>query len=215
MIHALKLLTLSFCMLLCCTTFAHAQFRTNSNTVNTLVGNPPTSNSPLAQVAISLVETVGTACGGFLRGSNLNCVQGISLPDVPSASLAINQLTSSASTYECGQIAAGNTCLQCVGFVQAAVGGSTGEILNNGGNAKDYATNVPTGYQYYTVSSNTPLQEGDIIIKTGGQWGHIGIVTLVYDQSTIQVAEANFGFGGELGLKNSSPDVWNGFLRKI
>lgn len=190
-----------------------AQLRTNSNTVETRVGNPiQTSSSPIAQVAISLINNVGGACSGYLRGSNVgSCLSGVSLPDVPFSSVAITQLVASTNNNGCDL----GTCLQCVGFVQSAVGGAFGQPLNNGGNAKDYATSVPTGYQYIPLSTGTPMREGDIIIKTEGQWGHIAVVTAVYDESTFQVAEANYNLGGELRLNNTVTSIWSGFLRKI
>lgn len=192
---------------------SYAQNRTTSVTVETKVGSPiQTSSSLLAQVAISLINNVGGACDGYLRGSNVgNCLSGVSLPNVPFSDVAITQLVASTNNNGCDF----GTCLQCVGFVQATVGGALGQPLNNGGNAKDYATNVPTGYQYIPLGSGTPMQEGDIIIKTGGQWGHIAIVTAVYDENTFQVAEANYNLGGELRLNNTATSIWSGFLRKL
>lgn len=195
--------------------FAQEQYRTNSNTIVTRVGNPESEENGMAIVAIELAKTIANSCNDAVKSTNgFDCLQGLYLPNVPNPDIAINQILLSARSYDCGTNISG-TCLQCVGFVQGVVGGATGQILNNGGNAKDYATNVPTGYQYVPFSSGTPAQEGDIIIKTGGQWGHLAIITQIYDTSTIQVAEANFNYGGEIGLRNTTTSLWNGYLRRI
>lgn len=194
---------------------AYAQFRTDSNTVTTKVGNPFISNQKLGVVAAELATIIGTACSGAVTGNNISCMQGLSLPNVPNKDLAISEIIRSATANYCDDNNTSlGTCLQCVGFVQGAVGGALGTYLNNGGNAKDFSTNVPSGYQYIQASSGTPVAEGDIIIKTGGGFGHIAIVTRVYDSTLIQVAEANFNYGGQVGLNNTALSLWNGWLRK-
>ena len=61
------------------------------------------------------------------------------------------------------------------------------------GNAKDYATNsLPAGWQ--RIAGATP-QRGDILVYTGGQWGHVAIyesANVHYDQN---VTGMNDGYG--------------------
>ncbi|MGE5041637.1 MAG: CHAP domain-containing protein [Candidatus Levyibacteriota bacterium] len=192
-----------------------AQQRTDSNMVTTKVGNPVSTTSTIASAAMDLATTVGAACGGKVQGANISCLQGLSFSSVSYPDSAIQQLSNSALAYYCKDSDPSlGTCLQCVGFVQAAVMGATGSVLNNGGNAKDYATKIPSGYQYYTVGGGTDIQEGDIIIKTGGDFGHIAVVVQVYSQTAIKVAEANFNYGGEVGTNDTATALWQGFLRK-
>lgn len=194
---------------------AYAQFRTDSNTTTTKVGNPSSVSSNIGAVASELASVVSAACEGAVTSKNISCMQGLSLPNIPHKDLAINEIVRSATANYCDDNKKSlGTCLQCVGFVQGAVGGALGAYLNNGGNAKDFATNVPSGYQYIQASSGTLVAEGDIIIKTGGGFGHIAVVTKVYDSSLIQVAEANFNYGGQIGLNNTALSLWNGWLRK-
>lgn len=198
------------------TTPVNAQLRTDSNTVTTKIGSPVTSNSALAAVAIELATTIKSACNGAVTSGNISCMQGLSLPNVPHPDVAVSEIVRSATSNLCDDNDPSlGQCLQCVGFVQGAVGGTVGSYLDKGGNAKDFATNVPTGYQYIPISSGTDPQEGDIIIKTGSGFGHIAIVTTIYDSSLIQVAEANFNLGGQVGLNNTVAFLWSGLLRKL
>lgn len=177
--------------------------------------NTEISTSTLSDVTVNLTNDVIAACGNSLTSNNVSCMQGINLTGVPYATSAISQLISSVTNNYCSDSNPdAGTCLQCVGFVQGAVSGDTGSPLDGGGNAKDYATNVPTGYEFIDKSSGNPVMPGDIIIKTGGSFGHIAIVTKVYDSNNIQVAEANYNYGGEIRLNNTVLSLWNGWLRK-
>lgn len=192
-----------------------AELRTDTNPpATTKVGNPTTSSSSLVAAATELGTVIGNACGGSLHANNIDCLQGLSFQDVPNPAAAIALIAPSAKNNLCDDAhPEKGYCLQCVGFVQGAVAGTYGQPLNNGGNASDFATSVPTGYQYIPLSSGTP-QEGDIIIKTGG-YGHIAIVTKAYGQGRIQVAEANWNVGGEIGPpQNVALSLWAGWLRK-
>lgn len=193
-----------------------ATLRTDTNPpATTKVGNPTTSSSSLVAAATELGTVIGAACGGSLHKSNIDCIpQGISFQNVPNPAAAIALIAQSATNNLCDDAhPEKGYCLQCVGFVQGAVAGTYGQPLNNGGNASDFATSVPTGYQYIPLSSGTP-QEGDIIIKTGG-YGHIAIVTKIYGSGRIQVAEANWNVGGEIGPpQNVALSLWAGWLRK-
>lgn len=193
---------------------AQAQLSSESNIVTTKVGTPTSSGSTIAAAAIDLAATIAPPCSGAVKGSNINCLNGLTFTNVPYATGAIGQIIQSTNANYCNDDPSLGTCLQCVGFVQAAVMGATGTTLNKGGNAKDYASNVPDGYQYIPLSSGTPIQEGDIIIKTGGSFGHIAVVVEVLSQTAIKIAEANYNFGGEIGIQNTTPSVYDGFLRK-
>lgn len=195
---------------------AFAQLRTDSGAVTTKVGNPASSSSTIASAALDLATTVSGACSGKLQGGNTSCLQGITFTNVSYPDGAVQQLLNSARAYYCDDAHPEmGTCLQCVGFVQAAVMGATGSILNNGGNAKDYATNVPTGYQYYALSSGTPIEEGDIIIKTDNGYGHIAVVVQVMSPTAVKVAEGNYDTWGAVGINNTATALWAGFLRKL
>lgn len=197
-------------------TFAQVQMRTNSNTVTTTVGTV-TDNANIATVAIELATTIGKACGGTITGGNVgSCLNGLHFQNVSYPEMALSQIINSAKTILCdGNNSSKGTCLQCVGFVTGVVSGTTGQNFNNGGNASDYATNIPSGYIYIQRSSGTPVEVGDIIVKTGG-FGHIAIVTEISNTQTgINVAEANYNLGGEIAIRASQLTLWDGWLRKL
>ena len=95
--------------------------------------------------------------------------------------------------------------LQCVGFVRGMNLQFKGKALDNGGNAIDYATNIPTGYRLvnkFTMTSVSP-KIGDLLLwnTTIGAYGHIAYITVVYDKDTVGVIEANWGALGMVGFR--------------
>ena len=187
----------------------------SSSTWRTRVGNPPTSGgaplpgpaSPLlSQTAIKMVSSIQSSCGGSVSSSNYPCAKSIFDGGVLYPDLAYNEITISAGTYG---------WLQCVGFVNAIVGGATGIQFPRIGNAADYDRDV-AGFSF--IPTGGTISVGDIVVWDNGGDGHIGVVVNVYDQKTIQTAEANFDFRGGVGLRNrviSSEPTLKGWLRKI
>ena len=106
--------------------------------------------------------------------------------------------------------------LQCVGFVQAVIAGITGQPLNNGGNAIEFASKVPSGYTYIDKSNGIP-QEGDLPIWDHGVFGHIAYITKVYSNTVFEVAEGNYDYKGGVRLRDKSIDDYGllGWLRKL
>lgn len=218
MIKKITILSFAIGLFLLITGSVFAQFRSDSNTVTTKVGTPINTSSSLAAAASELATTIATACNGAVTGANYaTCLQGLSFQNVPNAAAALTLIGNSARDYLCEDSRPEKgSCLQCVGLVQGAVAGTYGSLLNNGGNAKDFATSVPNGYQYISLSSGTAVQEGDIIIKTGGNFGHIAVITKVTSAQTgIEVAEANYNRGGEVVVRPSTLALWDGWLRKL
>lgn len=187
----------------------------SSSMWKTRVGTPPLSGdfpapgpvSPLlSQTAINMVSAIQSACGGSVSSTNYTCAKTIFGGGVLYPDLAYNEITISAGTYG---------ALQCIGFVNAIVGGATGIQFPRIGNAADYDKDIP-GFSFIPVGGTISI--GDIVVWDNGGDGHIGVVVEVYDQNTIQTAEANFDFRGAVGLRNrsitSEPTI-KGWLRKI
>lgn len=187
----------------------------SSSTWKTKVGTPSPSDdfpvpgpaSPLlSQTAINIVSTIQSACGGSVSSTNYTCAKAIFGGGVLYPDLAYNEITISAGTYG---------ALQCIGFVNAIVGGATGIQFPRIGNAADYDKDIQ-GFSF--IPTGGTISVGDIVVWDNGGDGHIGVVVRVYDQNTIQTAEANFDFRGGVGLRNrvlSSEPTLKGWLRRI
>lgn len=186
----------------------------SSSTWRTRVGNPPERGEPLpgsaspliSQTAINLVNALKSSCGGSVNSSNYPCAKSIFSGAVLHPDLSYNEITISAGTYG---------YLQCIGFVNAIVGGATGIQFPRVGNAADYDRNID-GFSFIPVGGT--ISVGDIVVWDNGGDGHIAVVVEVYDQNTIQTAEANFDFRGAVGFRNrviSSEPTIKGWLRKI
>lgn len=186
----------------------------SSATWRTRVGNPPESSEPLpgsaspllSQTAINMVSSIKGSCGGSVNSGNYTCAKSIFSGGVLNPDLAYNEIVVSAGSYG---------YLQCIGFVNAIVGGATGIPFPRIGNAADYDRDLP-GFSFIPVGGT--ISVGDIVVWDNGGDGHIAVVVAVYDQNTIQTAEANFDFNGGVGFRNrviSSEPTLKGWLRKI
>jgi len=104
--------------------------------------------------------------------------------------------------------------MQCVHFARAA---SLGDLPSRG-SAKDYCADVPAGAGYILSQDWDDLQEGDFLVNSQGEAGHIAVVT---NKDKIFVAEA-IGTGAKIEgvIQYNRPigrgDLKNycGFLRK-
>lgn len=155
-----------------------------------------------------LVEEIRRYCtNGIVTNSNLACVDGIN----------INQARKPVVVSELKLSALGFRFLQCVGFVRAATALLFGAPLNNGGNAIDYATNIPDGFALIENFPGIKIKAEDIPIWNYDTYGHIAYVTKVFDSNTFQVAEANLGSPGLVRLYITTKDNPKlvGWLRKI
>lgn len=184
-------------------------YETDSNIVATRVGNPPETAAG-AGFATQLIQDIISSCGkgqapnssADIHNANINCLNSLLIDQN-----VISQLVLSTKTYN---------ALQCVGFVQAVVVGTTGQALDKGGNAVDYARSVPDGYKFIRKNNGDTIQEGDIVIYNNDTYGHIAYVTKAYDNNNFQVAEANFDYAGAVELQAQTVDnpYLLGWLRK-
>jgi hypothetical protein len=144
----------------------------------------PTGNS-----GYDLVQGIKAAClyngtRGRVHETNVDCLANV----IPKLGLGvIPELRNSALAY---------TNLQCVGFVRGMNLQFKGRALDNGGNAIDFATNIPTGYKMvYKSFSNTP-RIGDLLLWNTGTYGHIAYIVQVHDTNYVDIIEANWGIDG-------------------
>lgn len=191
----------------------------SSNTVVTKVGDPPVpqagngqypppgpASSSISQTAINMASILKSSCGGVVNSGNYDCARSIFGGGVLYPDLAYNEITVSASNY---------SFLQCIGFVNAVIGGATGVAFPKIGNAADYDQDV-SGFSF--IPKGGTISAGDIVVWDNGGDGHIAIVVEVYDQDTIQTAEGNFDYKGGVDLRNrviSQESTLRGWLRKI
>jgi hypothetical protein len=175
------LVVFSFCLLFLGVGTVSA-LTASSNSVVTKVGSPsgPPPVGQGAQFAIQLVQQIQQFCGGAITLNNAGCLNSIQPPINP---LAAQQIRISLSF---------DGIFQCVGFVQAVVAATTGQALNNGGNAINFASSIPTGYNFNQSGSGAALQPGDIPVFRGGQFGHIAYVISTAPDGSFTVAEANY-----------------------
>ncbi len=170
-------------------------------------------STPMATLAKDLVKAFAQNCGGdisipltnSINRGNYTCIQ----KGIPSSAtypdLTFGEIARSALTY---------TYLQCVGFIQSVASGINGSRINSPGNAKDFAYTNPEGYKW--ISNTGIVEPGDIAVFTGGPYGHIVVVSEVYDQERgiIQLAEANYNLNGGVRFRNATKGEVAGWLHK-
>lgn len=167
---------------------------------------PPSSSNEVASNAEQLVQTIVTSCGNHVTANNYTCAQN-AVTFLPNAAGAYGYIKSSSTN---------NDYLQCVGFVQAVLTGLNME-LSVYQNAYLYSINIPAGWQL--LSRGVKILPGDLLVTNDNDRsaGHIAVVVRVYDDTHIQLAEANIDMRGRVGLRNtvtSEIGVKGGFLRK-
>ncbi len=106
--------------------------------------------------------------------------------------------------------------LQCVGFVKGIEALANHDMEMCGVGAKDYwGTDCPKNYKKYTITENTKaseLKSGDIVVRTKGTYGHMGIVIETVGNKKIVIAQANGG-EGRINLVDNEVNNYDGFLR--
>jgi surface antigen len=109
-----------------------------------------------------------------------------------------------------------NYYLQCVGFVRAA-SVILGQDIGGGYNANGYAGISLSGYKWYANVPANKMQPNDIVIYSGGAYGHIAYVISVEDNNNFTVAEANFRCNGCVGIRHTTRSTGSlaGWHRKI
>lgn len=171
---------------------------------NPSISGQPTKKPTAAATITVLVDNIRMECkNGVVTEDTLDCLDEI---DPPLASNVKDKLVRSTISF---------FYLQCVGFVRAATIIVFGSDFSNQGNAIDFATNVPSGYQLMEKYSGK-IKVNDIPIWDVGIYGHIAIVSKVYSSNIFQIAEANWGVSGSVQLRNislSEPNL-KGWLRK-
>lgn len=166
---------------------------------------PSQASSSISDTAINLVQILQSGCAGQVNSGNYTCAQAIFSGGILFPDLAYSEIAESAANYD---------FLQCIGFVNAIVGGATGVSFPRVGNAADYDRDI-SGFTFIPVGGTIAV--GDIVVWDNGGFGHIGVAVQVYDQNNIQVAEGNFDFHGGVDLRNrviSSEPNLKGWLRK-
>ena len=173
----------------------------------------PTSQA--AKFALSIRDAGGKKCGwdaASVRSKGLVCNN---CPNQPSSSKytpvkCISSGVPSATYTRLSASAEGYTYLQCVGFARAVEEGTGGTL--EGRDAKDYCTgSVPSGYQRITNVGQAKI--GDLLVLTGGAWGHI-IVVIDRGGSWIQVAEANWTLSGSIQTRMIDPSIVDCVLKR-
>ncbi|OGG19019.1 hypothetical protein A3D78_07590 [Candidatus Gottesmanbacteria bacterium RIFCSPHIGHO2_02_FULL_39_14] len=157
---------------------------------------------------IDLVNQIRNYCpNGIVTIDNLSCVNNLVLPK------SVDTVVKSELKFS----AIWNTYLQCVGFVRAATARVDGSPVNNGGDAIDFATNLPTGYIFIDKNSGVKIRKQDLPIWDYDTYGHIAYVVEVQSGNVFQVAEANLGISGRVRLNNTTIDNPNliGWIRKV
>jgi hypothetical protein len=147
--------------------------------------------------------------------SNQHCLDSTITELFPSyAQNSLIQIASSTNAFD---------TFQCVGFVQTVISGIYGSPLNHGGDARDFISNVPTGYQYIDkTKSGAKIDSGDIALWDDGINGHIAIVLTRVDDSAesyrFKVAEANYQYPGYINnsrWETSDFPPFKGWLHKV
>ncbi len=174
------------------------------------IGLPPivtgVPNQDIAAV-IALANNITTYCGGYLDGSNLNCLDQFTLH--PNAKFYI---VNSVHFYYWEQ---------CVDFVKALIAMTTGIMVPSVGNAINMFIYPPSGADYrfdrHLPSEGMP-QPGDVAIWNYDTFGHAAFVVGNGDTAgTFKVTEANWdGKGGvRIHDKSISSAELMGFLRLV
>lgn len=166
----------------------------------------PSSGEKAAEV-MDLVNKIRQICpGGIISISTLSCVNNLILPN--NLSILVQSELKFSTIH--------NTYLQCVGFVRAATARMYGYPVNNGGNAIDFATRLPTGYRFIDGKLGARIRTNDLAIWNYDTYGHIAYVVEVFSPSVFKVAEANLGTRGEVRLSITTIDSPNliGWIRK-
>jgi len=126
--------------------------------------------------------------GGYVTGADVGCVNSLvgfqPKPDV------IQAVKDGIAFFN------GGNYFQCVGFVNAATTGVGTPITGaGGGDAPAYAGRVIPGFMWFKYQDGLVPNIGDVIIWDYGSFGHIAIVTRVFPDNSITIAEANGGDG--------------------
>lgn len=170
---------------------------------NPLPENPEPSiapnPAPIGSGGFDLIEGFRKACiymgtAGRVTEFNVDCLYNVS----PRLGFGvIPELRNSALAY---------TNLQCVGFVRGMNLQFKGKALDNGGNAIDFKSNVPTGYRFINKVTLTGINPkvGDLLLwnTSIGPYGHIAYISVVYDKDRVGVLEANWGTSGMIEFRN-------------
>lgn len=172
---------------------------------------PPEGNPPPDYVGGSIedmVEQIRAYCpNGVVTSTNYGCLDNVQL------SAAVE----STVIQEMKQSAIGYTYLQCVGFARASVYLKYATYLTRGGDAIDYAVNIPDGYKFIHKYSGGKIQVNDLPVWDYDTYGHIAYVVEVLSIDRFKVAEANFGTSGMVRLSYYTMDNPNmiGWLRRL
>lgn len=182
-------------------------FDTGSTNLNPPSISNPIASSPFAVQIKQIINEIKGTCTrfgpGVVNSRNVNC-----LDNVKSLTpLARRLMKASATRY---------AHLQCVGFVVGMVAQSTGADISGRGHAIDYSINSIPGYRFMRKESTTP-QVNDLVVFYYDTYGHIAVITHVYDNNRIEVAEANTPTDGfvRTSVKTVKGSSIKGWLRKI
>lgn len=165
-------------------------------------GPPPkqsvqSGGSDLASQLVTKVQRSNSCVLNNVKGvvakANVNVCVG-SIKPIPE--LTETELTFSANTY---------TFLQCVGFVQAVVGGITGNTFDRIPSAKFYQN----WKSFISKDAKDIIRIGDLAVWNKNPDGHVAYVVKVYDKKTFEVAEANWGPLGQVGFRDVKADELN------
>lgn len=168
-------------------------------------GNPP-PNYKGGSIE-DMVEQIRAYCpNGVVTSSNYGCLDDVQLPNAVESTV-IGELKQSAIGY---------TYLQCVGFTRGSVYLKYGTYLTRGGDAIDYAVNIPDGYRFIHKYSGGKIQVNDLPVWDYDTVGHIAYVVQVVSGNIFRVAEANIGTSGMVRLSYNTVDHPNliGWLRR-
>lgn len=170
--------------------------------------NQPPGSGTVPEITDLVSQIQKNCAGGIVSIPNVNCVDNLKLPPLVSAQ--------TISELKLSTLYAGPGFLQCVGFVRASVVRKYAQHLNNGGNAIEYATRVPSNYRFVAISTGAKMATNDLAIWDYDTVGHIAYVLNAYPNHVFQVAEANFQKKGYAGVSYKTTDSPNfiGFLRR-
>ena len=127
------------------------------------------------------------SCRGIVTNYNyIACLASIQ----PIPQITYNEIAESVRAY---------VYLQCVGFVQAIVGGITGTPMEKIANGIAFKYAPPRGYVF--KAKNTPgviIKAGDLAVWSKGEDGHVAYVVDPGTVTDFIVAEANSGIPGSV-----------------
>lgn len=185
----------SFLFLLNHTDFVFAQLQTDSNTINTRVGNPPVSND-VVKIGMDIKSAYDACNGGDTRdtaGVLGTCLR-TQLSGLEYSSAYLDAFEARRVTSLALLDADGTFCTQCVGYVGLVLtllSGSTSTLLvNAASDVVGFSSINAGGVVFQKLNEGAPLLPGDIGAKGGG-FGHILVVNEVLGNIKFSALESN------------------------